>query len=376
MRGLHRSGSDLVHHRATDRKEVWATYGPYVLAVLVTVLTGLLRFSLDGPLEEKSRFLLFLPGVVLVSWLGGTGPGLLNLLGGVVAGSLVVPPSGERFMARSGDLLSVVLYLASGAACIAIVRSQRETQHQLEVLNQDLEGRVRTRTAQLELALRDIQRFTYAVAHNMRSPLRAILGYSRMVREPGDDLADSRIVGLSKLEGAAKRMSELINDLLAYARLCGCDLNGELVDLSATSREAIAQAILNHGCPESNVQVESGLIAWGDRKLLAEAVARIVDNCVKYRQRDRILSIAVRAGEGRGETVIEISDNGMGFEMAYVHKIFEPFERLHTDDAYPGTGIGLAVAERIIEKHRGRIAAVSTPDIGTTITIALPSPVS
>lgn len=349
--------------------------GPYALSALVVLVLAAVRASLDGQLEDRSRFLMFLPGAVLVAWLAGAGPGVVTLVGGALAGIFIVPATGERFAAHPGDLLSASLYLIAGVACIGIVQALRRTERTLHTLNSELEERVSERTADLDNALRDMQRFTYSMAHNMRSPLRAVVGYSRMIREDADgQLSRKTDAYLRRVDGSAKRMSHLIDDLLAYARLCGAEPEFERVDVSLVAKHVVESVLASHRSPVATIQIQPGLFAYVDRFQILDALTQIVDNAVKYRSTERQLKLIVRGESSVDGCRLVIEDNGIGFEMCYVDKVFEPFERLHADDIYTGTGIGLAIVARVVEKHHGTVRIESQPDVGTVVSVSFPRP--
>ncbi len=169
-------------------------------------------------------------------------------------------------------------------------------------------------------------------------------------------------------------MSRLIDDLLGYARLCVDDSELDSVDVSSMADDIVRQVLKEHGLCEATVTIAPGLTAWADRRHLWSALDEIIDNSVKYRSPDRELRLEVRGENGSMGCSLIVEDNGIGFEMRYAEKVFQPFERLHGDADYSGTGIGLAIVARIVEKHHGSVRIESEPGKGTIVCLSLPVP--
>ena len=238
----------------------------------------------------------------------------------------------------------------------------------------ELEQRVQERTAQLELANRELEAFAYSVSHDLRAPLRAMDGFSQALEEDCGDQIDATGQGyIRRIRNAAQRMSDLIDGLLQLSRITRGELNYERVNLSALATEIAIE--LEHAHPQRKFewQITPGLYAWGDRRMLRAALENLLDNAVKftiYRECARIeFGRAQSAGE---QAILYIRDNGAGFDMAYADKLFGAFQRLHTAGEFPGSGIGLATVQRIIHRHRGRIWAEGQVDHGATFWFTLP----
>jgi PAS domain S-box-containing protein len=241
-------------------------------------------------------------------------------------------------------------------------------------LKDELERRVKERTMQLEMMVREMEGFTYSVSHDMRTPIRNIVVNSRMILEDlGDKLEGQSRKDLEELATSAQYMAQLIEDLLRYARLGQVAIKEDEVDLSDLARTVSAQVLHSRPeCSESNVTIQPGLTARGDAEQFRMLLENLFDNSCKYRQADRPLEIEFGAKPSAQGPVFFVRDNGIGFDMSYSGRLFIPFERLHRSSDYPGTGIGLANVKRIVERHGGRVWAEASPNKGATFHFTLP----
>lgn len=239
---------------------------------------------------------------------------------------------------------------------------------------EELEQRVRDRTAQLEAANQELEAFSYSVSHDLRAPLRAIDGFSAVLLERAGDVVDERgRDALDRIRRATGRMSQLIEDLLELSRISRTPLERREVDLSAMASDIVAE--LKSAAPERNVRAELApeLTAQGDPRLLRIALENLLNNAWKYTGHSanaRIEFGASTGGEGAREFFVR--DNGAGFDMARAERLFAPFQRLHSKEEFPGSGVGLATVQRIIHRHGGHIRAHATPGSGATFSFTLP----
>lgn len=263
--------------------------------------------------------------------------------------------------------------------CIASDISERQrAETAMRDLNRELESRVQERTAELASALKELETFSYSVSHDLRAPLRAIDGYSAILStEIGDKLDDETRQLFERMRSAVQRMGRLIDDLLNLARVSRRTLERSPVNLSALVQE-IGQ-ILAYRHPERRVALEiaPNISADVDPNLARIALENLLDNAWKFTAREP--DARVRFGymvTDDGEDAFYIQDNGAGFDMRYVHKLFVPFQRLHHERDFPGTGVGLATVARIVQRHGGRAWAQGGPGEGATFffTLAGPAP--
>jgi signal transduction histidine kinase len=239
---------------------------------------------------------------------------------------------------------------------------------ELKLVNAELEERVRQRTAELTSAYSEMEGFTYSVAHDLRTPIRGIVGICHMVRaDYSDALPPEGAKELSELSDLALRLSKLVDDLLAFARLGRGQIKNSNVDLSALGHDAVVEMSRRFGRSAEAV-IEPDMSCKGDPTLLRIVIENLVDNSFKYSKPGEPLHIKFfRAGE---KTFV-FEDDGIGFEPIYGDRIFRLFERLHREDQIRGTGIGLANVKRIIERHGGTIEAKGEPGVGATFAFTL-----
>jgi len=238
-----------------------------------------------------------------------------------------------------------------------------------------LEHRVHERTAELEAANLELEAFSYSVAHDLRAPLRAILGFSQaLLEDTGDRLADDDVRHATSICDSARRMSEQIDALLELARISRTEPRRRRVDVSLVARMVIAG--LRAADPKRDVEVviADGLVAHADPRLLEIALTNLLGNAWKFTGKRERARIELGAMPGARPAVLFVRDNGAGFDPAQAGKLFGVFQRLHTADEFEGTGIGLATVQRIVRRHGGLIWAEAELDRGATFYFTLQAP--
>ena len=240
-------------------------------------------------------------------------------------------------------------------------------------LNAELEARVKRRTSQLELANRELEAFSYSIAHDLRAPLGAIDGFSECLERTSlQDLNERGRHYLNRIRAAVHQMQDLTEGLLALASLSRTSLHNKTVDLAPLAQAAFSACREQAPQRAADIHIAPSLPAFGDPRLLAQVMENLVGNAWKFTARRARARIEVGSMNGPGGcAVYYVRDNGAGFDPTYAAKLFEPFQRLHTQDEFSGTGIGLAIVHKVIARHGGRVWAESAPEQGATFFFTL-----
>jgi signal transduction histidine kinase len=249
----------------------------------------------------------------------------------------------------------------------------RRSEARVTALNRSLEARVETRTRELSEANRELETFAYSVSHDLRAPLRAIEGFSRVLDDRYAPVLDDTGRGyLERVRNAAARMSELIEGLLKLSRVARGDLVPERLDLSRMAGEIIADLRTADPHRPVTVDIAPTLVATADAAMVRSLLLNLLGNAWKF-TRDREQAFIAFGQHDDGETFY-VQDNGIGFDQAYVDKLFRPFQRLHDDAQFSGEGIGLATVKRIVERHGGTITATGEEGKGAVFAFTLKLP--
>ena len=254
-------------------------------------------------------------------------------------------------------------------ASLSQVRAQADA---LRASEARLESRVALRTHELTAANKELESFSYSVSHDLRSPLRAIDGFAQaLLEDEGARLSPEGLRLLSRLQAAATRMGQLIDDLLQLSRVTRAELKREPVDLSAIAASVLQE--LRQREPERDVtcSLQQSLTAQGDPRLLRVLLENLLGNAWKFTSKRSGATIELFAETAGGVTHYAVRDNGVGFDMAYAGKLFSPFQRMHKPSEFPGTGIGLATVQRIVHRHGGEISAQAARGAGATFRFTL-----
>jgi signal transduction histidine kinase len=261
----------------------------------------------------------------------------------------------------------------SRRAMLSILEDQRAAEEAIRRLNTELELRVQERTARLEALNKELEAFSYSVSHDLRAPLRSIEGFSRALLEDCSEMLDDTGKGyLDRVCKATQHMGMLIDELLKLSRVTRTELHDQPVDLSGMVREIAADYERHNPGRSVESMVRDGVSGKGDPSLIRIAVGNLIDNAWKFTGRQAHGRIEFGSFEKDGETVYYLRDDGAGFDKAYADKLFGTFQRLHTAEEFPGTGIGLATVRRIIARHGGRVWAEGDVGKGATFYFTLP----
>ncbi|MGO4221522.1 PAS domain S-box protein [Lysobacter sp. TAF61] len=299
-----------------------------------------------------------------------------SYLRGLIDGSIPVLDAQKRYLHRSGETLWAHINIAvmrndEGAPLYLLVQLRDISAQRAAELA--LETRADAEHAARDVSNRQLQLFADAVSHDLRAPLRSIESFSALLADrAGDRLDDTDRDYLARIRAAASRMSSLLSALNDLSYVTRTELKASIVDLSLLADWVGAE--LQDADPQrrAEIRVQPDLQVEGDERLLKLLLVQLMDNAWKFSREREPIRIDV-SGRRDGDTLqVQIRDEGIGFDMRYAHKLFEPFQRLHGPDQGGGHGLGLAIARRIAERHRGCVRAESQPEAGAIFTLELP----
>ncbi len=278
------------------------------------------------------------------------------------------------FWVRSVPVLEKEGQIREWVGACTDITERKQAELAIRQLNEELEQRVKQRTAELQATNKELEAFCYSVSHDLRAPLRNIDGFSQVLLDRYQTVLDDKGKHyVTRIRAGVQRMGELIEDLLALSRVTRTELQWAEVNLT-TIVETIVDN-LTAAQPERQVQckIASEVLAYGDQRLLTVALENLLGNAWKFtsQQRQACIEFNQSFDPETGQQIYWVKDNGTGFDMNYADKLFGVFQRLHSADVFPGTGIGLATVQRIIHRHGGQVWAVSAPDTGATFYFSL-----
>ena len=295
-------------------------------------------------------------------------------------GGAEVPPVEYRLVTKEGRFLEAILttrliQFGGEPAILGIltdVTQRRRAEEEIRKLNQELDQRVRDRTHELEAANKELDSFSYSVSHDLRAPLRAMDGFSRILMEDyGSELSVEGQGYLKRVRDNAKQMGQLVDDLLAFSRLGRAEMRKQLLDLGDLVHQVLAELTGEGENGHAEVSIAELPECYGDPTLLKQVYVNLLSNALKFSSKREDAKIEVGYEDVNGEVTYYVKDNGAGFDMAYADKLFGVFQRLHGPEDFEGTGVGLAIVQRVVQRHGGRIWTEAEVDQGATFFFTL-----
>ena len=344
----------------------------YGLAVVAVAAALGLAFVAELLAISHLEFPLFLTAISVTVWYAGAGPGVLAIALSSFGFNYFFTEPRYSFYIAADDRAYFVVFVLFAALIGWFAAKRRRIEQQLAKTNAELQKR----TIELEASNKELEAFAYSTSHDLRAPLRHVAGYAELLQKHAAAVLDEKSRRyVAMLLESAKRMGTLIDDLLAFSRIGRTETHNTLVSLEQVVREVLS---------EVERETDGRDIAWkvgalpslhGDRAMLRVALHNLIANAVKFTRTRPQAEIEIGSTNGKpDEVVVFVKDNGVGFDMKYVGKLFGVFQRLHRPESFEGTGIGLATVQRIVARHGGRVWAEGSIDGGATFYIAAPKP--
>ena len=351
---------------ASAAARAWQVLRWYVFSFLLVVAATGCGMVADVQELDKLIIPLFLMAIALSAWYAGPGPGGLSvLLSGMSVAYFFTAPA-FSFEIQAADRVYFAVFIVFAALIMGFAAKRRRVEADLRHARDELQAEVNLRakqsrlleqrTLELEASNKELEAFAYSTSHDLRAPLRHLVGFSELLRKHAFASMDEKGRRyVTNILEAGQRMGTLIDDLLQFSRIGRAEAQTTLVNL---------QAVVSEVRKELETETEGRAIEWdvaalpsvyGDRAMLRQAMANLLANAVKFTRTRDLARIAVGTAEGGpDEVVVFVRDNGVGFDMEYKHKLFGVFQRLHGSESFEGTGIGLATVQRILSRHGGR----------------------
>jgi signal transduction histidine kinase len=341
----------------------------YGLAVLSVGFALGAAIALEGYSLGQAERLLLLFALAVTAWYGGPGPAFLALVLSCFSFDYFFTEPRYTLYIEAADIPYFTFFtlFAGLVTWFSVVR--RRVERELRGARDDLEKR----SVQLAASNKELEAFAYSVSHDLRAPLRHMAGFSELLQKHSAQVLDDkskRYVGV--ILESAKKMGALIDDLLAFSRIGRAETNKTIVNLGQLVEEALAEVRPDVGDRKIVWRVGRLPAGYGDRAMLRLALVNLISNAVKFTRTRSPAEIEIGQMPGPDDQVIIfVRDNGVGFDMKYVGKLFGVFQRLHSAEAFDGTGIGLATVQRIAHRHGGTAWGEGSPDQGATFYLSI-----
>jgi light-regulated signal transduction histidine kinase (bacteriophytochrome) len=293
-----------------------------------------------------------------------------DVVGIVMTGHAAVDTAVEAMKAGALDYILKPFKLS----VVMSVLDRALTLRRLRVENAQLEQSVRERQSALEAANKELEAFSYSVSHDLRAPLRTISGYSEiLLSDHANSLSAPGQRLLNNVRAGAQRMERLIEDLLSFSRLSRQPLSKQPVQVDQLARQVIEEHRDSLDGRDIDIRIDPAPACAGDASLLKQVLTNLLTNAIKFTRDRKPARIEVGSRTEGQHVVFHVRDNGAGFDMKYAGKLFGVFQRLHSSEEFEGTGIGLSIVQRIVQRHGGRVWAEAAPGQGATFFFSLPA---
>src|SRR5580704_1856065 len=363
-------------------------YGFSVVSVVVAVAVAL---ALRYYQFREAELPVLTVAIALSTWYAGTGPSVVAVLLSTACFAYFFAEPIYSFEISPSDLPYFLIFVAGAALVPSFsavrrriedslrqardslqveVEQRRHREDEIRKLNQELAQRA----AELEATNKELESFAYSVSHDLRAPLRHMVGYSELLQRQASSLLDEKSHRyIRTILESAKKMGNLIDDLLAFSRIGRAETKKTAVDLQQLVKEVVAEIGQETKGRDIAWKIGALPVCYGDRSMLRLVVVNLVSNAVKFTRMRRPAEIEIGCVDGnKNEIEVFVRDNGAGFDMQYVDKLFGVFQRLHLPEQFEGTGIGLATVQRIIHRHGGTVRGEGAVDKGATFYFSLP----
>jgi K+-sensing histidine kinase KdpD len=329
--------------------------------------------------------------IAVAAWYGGVGPSVLAVVLSAACFDYFFSPPVFSFAISREDFPSFFVFTAWALLIASFAGARRRIEDDLSRARDRLqveveqrkqrEGEIRklnqklaNRAAELESSNKELESFAYSVSHDLRAPLRHVVGFSELLQKQAASLLDDKSQRYIKtILDSAKKMGKLIDDLLSFSRIGRAETKKSLVNLEQLVKDVVSEIEQETRGREIAWKIDALPVCYGDRSMLMLVLANLVSNAVKFTRMRTQAEIEIGCADGDNDDLeVFVRDNGAGFDMQYANKLFGVFQRLHRADEFEGTGIGLATVQRIIHRHGGKVRAEGAVDQGATFYFSLP----
>src|SRR6516164_4900257 len=339
-------------------------YGFSVASVAIALALG---FTLQYYQFRDVEVPVLALSIALTTWYAGTGPSVLAIVLSAACFDYFFTEPFYTLSITRRDLPYFFIFIAWGVIVASFSAVRRRIEDSLRQARDHLQ-------VELEASNKELESFAYSVSHDLRAPLRHVVGYSELLQRQASSLLDDRSRRyLQTIDNAAKRMGNLIDDLLGFSRIGRAETRKTLVNLEQLAREVVKELEQETSSRDIAWKIGALPVCYGDRSMLKLVLVNLTSNAVKFTRMRARAEIEIGCADGNeGQAELFVRDNGAGFDMQYANKLFGVFQRLHRSEEFEGTGIGLATAQRIIHRHGGKIRAEGAVDRGATFYFSLP----